>query len=234
MGLLSLQRGGGVKWRLDYAYIGAALRFGVPLIPHALGGIMLSLSDRFIIMLLLGAAMTGNYAVGVQVGMVVGVLAEAFVKAFGPYLYGELKDSSDESRLKITRQCAVVLLLFLCLAFTYVVTLPYVYPFLVDEAYSDSLAIAQLVGFGNAFMGMYYVVAGFIFFSEKTGYLSKLTLLVGFFSIGLTFVLVEYLGVLGAAWSYVFVQMAFFIGAWLLAHRAYPLPWLSLFYLRRK
>lgn len=233
LGLLSLQYGGRVRWKFDCGYMVAAMRFGVPLIPHALGGIMLSLSDRFIIMLLLGAAATGSYAVGVQVGMVVGVVADAFVKAFGPYLYGELKDGGCVSRLKVARQCVFVFLFFLCVAIIYVLGLPYVYPYLIDEAYAGSLAVAQLVGFGNAFMGMYYVVAGFIFFSEKTGYLSRLTLLVGFFSVGLTYVLVERFGVLGAAWGYVFVQLAFFVGAWILAQRAYPLPWLSLFFVCR-
>jgi len=229
LALFSLQRGGRIRWKLDLDYIKASLRFGVPLIPHSLGGLMLSMSDRFIIMSILGAAATGSYAVGAQLGMLLGILADAFVKAFGPHLYGQLKVADDIVRVRIVWQCWVVFFVFLFLALLYIFLLPYVYPFLVGDGYGDSLAVAQLIGFGNAFMGMYYVVAGFVFFSEKTGFLSRLTLGVGFLNVVFTFLLVDRLGALGAAWSYVVVQFLFFVGAWCIAHRVYPLPWFSVF-----
>lgn len=229
LALFSLQREGRIRWKLDRDYIKASLRFGVPLIPHSLGGLMLSMSDRFIIMSILGAAATGSYAVGAQLGMLLGILADAFVKAFGPHLYGQLKVADDVIRVKIVWQCWVVFFIFLFLAILYVFLLPYVYPFLVGDGYGSSLVVAQLIGFGNAFMGMYYVVAGFVFFSEKTGFLSRLTLVVGFLNVVVTLFLVERLGALGAAWSYVVVQFLFFVGAWGIAYKVYPLPWFAVF-----
>lgn len=233
LALISLQHGRRIAWGLDRDYIRASLRFGIPLIPHSLGGIMLSMSDRFVLMSMLGAASTGNYAVGAQIGMLVGVLADAFSKAFVPHVYEELRSADERSRLRVTRQCVAVFLLFLSLAVIYVVLLPYVYPFFVGEGYGDSLAVAQLIGFGNAFVGMYYVVAGFIFLSEQTGYLSRLTVFVGLVNVGVSIFLVGEVGTLGAAWSYLFVQFIFFIGAWYVAQRVYPLPWLSLYSLKK-
>jgi O-antigen/teichoic acid export membrane protein len=233
LALYSLQRGGGISWKIDLDYAKASLRFGVPLIPHTIGGMMIAMSDRFIVTSALGVSATGSYAVGAQVGMVVGVLADAFVKAFGPHLYGELKKKDDLAGVRIVRQCAVVFLVFLVMAIVYVSVLPYVYPWIVGDEYKDSLIVAQLIGFGNAFMGMYYVVAGFIFFSEKTGYLSRLTLSVGLINIFLTYFLVGKIGGVGAAWSYVFVQLIFFVGAWSMAQKILPLPWLSVFSLRK-
>ncbi|WP_417706264.1 lipopolysaccharide biosynthesis protein [Pseudomonas sp.] len=233
LALISLQRGQRITWKLSLDYVRASLRFGIPLIPHSLGGIMLSMSDRFILMSMLGAASTGAYAVGAQIGMLVGVLADAFSKAFVPHLYEELRSADEYSRLRVARQCVAVFVLFLCLAVIYVVLLPYIYPFFVGEGYDDSLAVARLIGFGNAFVGMYYVVAGFIFLSERTGYLSRLTIIVGFVNVGVSVFLVGEVGTLGAAWSYLFVQILFFVGAWYIAYRVYPLPWFSLFSLKK-
>lgn len=227
--IYGLQRRVLVRWAIDIDYIRAALRFGVPLIPHAVGAMMIAMSDRFIITHLLGVGATGAYAVGVQMGMVVGLLADAFVKAFGPHLFSELKSQDSSSGVRIVRQCAVVFVGFLVFALGYVALLPYFYPLIVGEQYSASLPIAQLVGFGNAFMGMYYVVAGFLFFFERTILLAKLTLAVGLMSIVLTYVSVEKIGVNGAAWAYVLVQILFFLGAWRLAQGVFPLPWRSLF-----
>ncbi|MBP8171557.1 MAG: oligosaccharide flippase family protein [Pseudomonas sp.] len=229
LALYGLQRRALVCWRIDRAYIRAALNFGIPLIPHAVGAMMIAMSDRFIITHLLGIGVTGAYAVGVQMGMVVGLLADAFVKAFGPHLFSELKNQDPASGVRIVRQCAAVFLGFMVLALGYVASLPYLYPLIVGEQYGASLPIAQLIGFGNAFMGMYYVVAGFLFFFERTRLLAKLTLVVGVISIFLTYALVGSMGVSGAAWAYVLVQLLFFLGAWYLAQRVFPLPWGSLF-----
>ncbi|MDZ4017825.1 hypothetical protein PssiTeo3_11420 [Pseudomonas sichuanensis] len=228
MALIGLQHRRLVRWSLELEYFRAALRFGVPLIPHAVGALLIAMSDRFIITHLLGIGVTGAYAVGVQMGMVIGLLADAFVKAFGPHLFRELKNRDASSDLRVVWQCAVVFVGFLVLALGYVVCLPYVYPFIVGEQYEGSLQIAQLIGFGNAFMGMYYVVAGFLFFFERTLLLAKLTLAVGATGGLLTYALVARYGVIGAAWAYVMVQLVFFLGAWWLAQKVYPLPWRAL------
>lgn len=231
--LCSLHCGGLIRWKFDIQYAKAVLRFGVPLIPHSIGGMMLAMSDRFIVTSVLGVSATGSYAVGAQMGMVVGVLADAFVKAFGPHLLRELKKNDELADVRIVRQCMVVFLLFLALAIVYVSVLPYVYFWIVGGEYLGSLGIAQLIGFGNAFVGMYYVVAGFIFFSEKTGYLARLTFSVGFINVCMTIFLVKWLGVVGAAWGYVIAQLMFFVGAWYIAQKLHPLPWFSSFRIKR-
>lgn len=230
LALYGLQNRALVRWSLRADYLRAALRFGVPLIPHAMGAMMMAMSDRFIVTHLLGIDVTGEYAVGVQMGMIVGVLADAFGKAFSPHLFAQLKGRNSSSGIRIIRQCSVAFLAFLVLALIYVGFLPYFYPFIVGERYRDSLPIAQLIGLGNAFMGMYYVIAGFLFFFERTVLLAKLTLTVGVLSIVLTYSLVEKLGVVGAAWTYVLIQLVFFLGAWYMANKVYPLPWRSLLY----
>lgn len=225
LSLYSLHRERLVHWQVDTGYVKASLSYGMPLIPHTMGAMMMAMSDRFIITSLLGVGMMGTYAVGAQLGMVVGLLADAFVKAYGPQLFKDLRDGTDSHRARLVWQSLLLFSGFLLLALVYVVILPYVYHWIVGADYADSLRIAQLVGVGNAFLGMYYTVAGYLFFFEKTARLAGLTIVVGLVSAAITYLLVSYWGLVGAAWGYVVVQAMFFLGAWYLAQRVYPLPW---------
>lgn len=225
LSLYSLHRERLVSWQFETGYAKAFLSYGMPLIPHTLGAMMMAMSDRFIVTSLLGVDVMGTYAVGVQLGMVVGLLADAFVKAYGPQLFRDLRDGADSHRARLVWQNLVLFSGFLFLALVYAVMLPYVHHWIVGEGYADSLRIAQLVGVGNAFLGMYYTVAGYLFFFEKTGRLAGLTIIVGLVGAATTYFFVSYWGLLGAAWGYVLVQAMFFLGVWYLAQRAYPLPW---------
>lgn len=71
---------------VDRAEIRRALAYGVPLVPHALAGLLLDQADRFLIGSLLGLNAVGVYAMGYRlasVGMVAGVAVnQAFAPAF--------------------------------------------------------------------------------------------------------------------------------------------------------
>jgi O-antigen/teichoic acid export membrane protein len=228
LALYGLQRRALVCWSIDGQYIRAALRFGVPLIPHAVGAMMIAMSDRFIITYLLGVGVTGTYAVGAQLGMVIGLLADAFVKAYNPYLFKELATISDQGRRRLVRQCVAIFSGFAFLGILYVLIIPSFYSIFIGSGYQEALAVAKILAFGNVVQGMYYVVGGFIVFSEKTSSLAKITILVGFGNIPLIYFMTLYFGLQGAAIGFVITQSLLFLGAWCLAQKSYPLPWKSL------
>ena len=107
----------------------------------------------------------------------------------------------------------------------FVFFVPLVYKVFIGSEYDESLRVAQIVGFGNAFLGMYYVVSGFIFYSEKTVLLSKLTLTCGVLNVGMTYLLVLAQGAVGAAIGYCVIQVVFFCGALRLCQSVCPVPW---------
>lgn len=227
--LYSLQHKHLVSWQLDARYAKASLRFGVPLIPHTIGGMMIAMSDKFIITSILGVGMTGAYAVGAQMGMVIGLFADSFVKAYGPHLFREL--GKDEKGLgdRIVHQCVVIFIGFLALALIYALILPGIYKAFVGNKFHDSLQIAQLLALGNAIQGMYYTVGGFIVFTERTSSLAKVTIAIGLLNLPITYFLVKHSGLQGAAWSFVITQGALFLGTWCMAQKYYPLPWRKFF-----
>ncbi len=64
------------------SYIKRALKFGVPLIPHNIGSMLIVMTDRFIITNQLGLATTGIYTAGLQIGMIIELFASSFNKAY--------------------------------------------------------------------------------------------------------------------------------------------------------
>jgi len=57
--LISLARGGWINLAVRGEYVRNALKFGVPLVPHVVGGMLIAMADRFMITNLLGVASTG-------------------------------------------------------------------------------------------------------------------------------------------------------------------------------
>ncbi|MEI2635663.1 MAG: oligosaccharide flippase family protein [Methylotenera sp.] len=216
-----------INWQGNKKYAKDAMRFGVPLIPHVIGGLMMAISDRIILSSVLDLKSVGHYSVGVQMAMAIGLFADALVRAYGPYLFKTLSAGSMERDNRIVRNTYFVFTVFFLMAMIYSVMLPWVYSIFVGQAFQDSVEIAKIASFGYAFQGMYYAIVGFLFYKEKTGRLSMLTLTCGAINVGMTYLMVNKAGMVGAAWSFLLMQIIFFLGAWFLAQRVHPMPWLK-------
>jgi O-antigen/teichoic acid export membrane protein len=80
-----------------------ALRFGVPMIPHALAGWVMGMSDRMMINRLQSVSEMGLYTVAAQLAGVLGMLQLSFNTAWSPWLYAELKREDAQVNRKIVR-----------------------------------------------------------------------------------------------------------------------------------
>ena len=98
LAILSLHRERLVNWRGDKAYAKDALRFGVPLIPHVIGGLAIAPADRFVIVRILGTESVGIFSVAVQISMVMNFIVDAFLKSYSPYLFRKLSSISDKEK----------------------------------------------------------------------------------------------------------------------------------------
>lgn len=205
-----------------------ALAFGVPLIPHVLGALVLATSGQFFVTNMIGIAHTGIYVVAAQVGAVVGLIADAFVKSYAPWLYQQLKDESPASKHLVVGVSYCVCLFFLVLsgvasAFVYIV-----FPLVVGAQFMAARELSLFFIFGNGFTGMYLVVAGFFFFTSKTRYISIVSISSGLMSVGAMWVCGRAFGLAGIAFAFLVSQIVMFLLAWIGANLVYPMPWLQL------
>jgi O-antigen/teichoic acid export membrane protein len=225
LAIITLHKEQLVDWRGDKGYTKSALRFGVPLIPHVLGGLMMAISDRIILNSLLDLKSVGNYSVGIQMAVAIGALADAVSRSYGPYLLKKLASRSGGTDDLIVRNTYFIYIFLFSCAVVYSFLLPWIYLIFVGESFHQSLEIARIASFGYAFQGMYYAISNFLFYCEKTGRLSVLTFGCGVLNVGMTYWFVNFAGMVGAAWSFLILQIVFFLAVWFLAQQAYPMPW---------
>lgn len=206
-----------------------ALKFGVPLIPHVIGGLLIIAADRFVIVRLLDVAHAGIYMVALQVGQVLGLLTESFNKAYAPWLMKTLSKSTEAAHIKIVRGTYFYFAFVMIAAAVFGLLAPLFLGFLVGESFQAAGELVIYIAFGFAFGGCYYMVANYIFFESKTAVLAYITFISGLVNIPLMFLLVEHNGIAGAGQAFVLTNALSFLGTWLLAHKAHPMPWYKAF-----
>ena len=204
-----------------------ALAFGVPLIPHAIGGFVVATGGQFVVTNMLGVSETGIYVVGAQFGLVLGLVADAFVKSYGPWLYEKLKEDSLANSHLVVGATYCAFLFFLGFSIIAAAIIYVVFPFIVGERFMPARVLMVFFVFGQGFVGMYYAVAGFFFFTSKTKFVSIVTIVSGVTAIPVMWAMAGVLGVTGVAFGYLISQIVAFLLAWMISNYIHPMPWLK-------
>ena len=224
IGLLLLSRD--AIWSLRRDHIKALMLYGLPLIPHVLGGVLIGTADRWIVSTQLGAEMLGIYGASAQLGMVMTILADAFIKAYNPWLYARLAStkflrtnipSSAPSMLRCRSSCV------LPRWSARVCILPAV--FCSGAQYRAATVVLPWFMLGGAFIGIYFCVSNLFFFSGRTSLLSLVTSSSAVVGTLLIWLLAARFGIEGAAMGYAATQGLLALTATVVASRHYDLPW---------
>jgi O-antigen/teichoic acid export membrane protein len=215
----------GFGWRPKY--IREILSFGIPLIPHSLGVFLLSSIDRLIINEKLGLEQVGIYMVAVQLVAIMGLVFDAINNAYVPWLFERLKRDQMDEKKKIVRWTYVYCLILLCIAGLAFIIGPSILILIAGEKYSAGDQIIGWLALGQAFQGMYLMVTNYIFYSKRTALLSASTIVAGLINLGLLFMLINFMGLQGAAIAYAISMALKFLMTWFVANLRHPMPWFN-------
>ena len=204
-----------------------ALQFGIPLIPHVIGSLLIVAADRLIIVKLLDVAHAGIYMVALQVGQALGLLTESFNRAYAPWLMNNLTQSTDTLRIKIVRGTYIYFILIFIAAAALGIVAPIFLDYFVGESFRDAGEIVIYVALGFAFNGCYLMVANYVFFESKTKILAAVTFSAGLLNIPLMMLMIRYNGIAGAGQAFMLTYSFIFFGTWWLSQKAHPMPWLK-------
>lgn len=218
-----------VKMSYNNHYIKHALSFGVPLIPHALSGTIISMTDRFFITNMVGLAATGVYTVGYQVGSIINLLASSFNNAYIPWLYESLKKDEYSTKVKIVKFTYLyfigILVIAVCLGFF----APIFLKFFLGKSFNESSIFVIWVALGYAFQGMYLMVVNYIFYEQKTSLLAMVTFITAILNIILNYFFIKEFGAVGAAQATTIVYAIKFVMVWILSAKVHKMPWIEIF-----
>lgn len=221
-----LQRDGLLRLKFwNAAYLKEALAFGLPLMPHTLGGFFLFSADRLVISARLGLADAGIYAVASQLISVMSMVFGAANNAYVPWLFSRLKNDVRAEKVQIVRYTYIgfgLIILTVCCVFLFG---SYVLALVVGEKYAGAGEVLGWLALSQGLVGMYLMVTNYIFFSKKTAYLSFSTLLSGLINLALLPYMVSTYGLKGAAGAACIANGLQFLVTWWLAARLHRMPW---------
>jgi O-antigen/teichoic acid export membrane protein len=225
LALLMMWRGGWLRFPTSTTYAREALRFGLPLVPHAIGGLLIASVDRFMISNILDLHSAGIYLVAIQIGLVLNLMTDAGNRAFVPWLMRSLAMSNRERDLIVVRLTYLGFGVLLVVGLLMGLLAAPLLNVLVGAEFRAAGRVVLYITLGQAFGGMYYLVTNYVFFAGRTGRLAAVSLASGLLNIVLSYVLLTTRGLEGAAQAFLCAQIALFVGTWWLAAQAHPMPW---------
>lgn len=217
------------KWivlKYNKQYIKNALNFGLPLLPHLLGGFIITMIDRIFITNMVGVAETGIYTVGYQIGMIINLLATSFNQAWVPWFYSKLKQNNKKLKLKIVKYTYIYFIVIIIISLLLSGLAPWFMKYFIGESFKDSSKYVFWIALGYSFQGMYFMVTNYIFYVQKNYYLSAVTFFTALCNIVLNYLLIKLFGAIGAAQATTISYFISFILTWIVSARIYEMPWI--------
>jgi O-antigen/teichoic acid export membrane protein len=204
----------------------SALKFGIGGVAHDLANQAMRLGDRVLIVALIGQAAVGTYAVAVQWSSIMLTVLAAFNRAWVPFLFSSLSKAAPGWPERLVRQTYLAWGALLLFFITFNLATPIGYHFLVDDRYRSSIAAVFWLTLGYFFNGIYMTVVDYIFYLKKTHILAGITVFNLLLNTGLSYLLIQHYGSLGAAMGFTITAAIVMCLTFAISYRLHPMPWL--------
>lgn len=227
LSIFKIWQSGYLLFEIDKTQIKEILKISIPLIPHTLGGVIITLSDRIFIDQIVSTSAVGIYTVGYQFGMIMTLVVMAFNKTWSPWMYELLAEDKNENKVTIVKATYLVAIGFILLAFIVTGISYYLLPFMTAEEYHGGLVYVIWIAMGYAFNGMYTLVFPYGVHVGKTSYLGITTFSAALINLIANYYLIGKNGPLGAAQATLISYFIMFISVWWYSNRLYSMPWFN-------
>lgn len=199
---------GEIRFTFRWRHVSASLRYGIPLIPYALMGWIVSFSDRLILQLFVDYREVGLYALGYNLGRILGIIINALNTAWVPFVFKLLSAGDGESRRKVERLSTMLVLFIAVLCAGAIALCQGALQVMATEKYFAAAKVIPVIVGAFLFRGFYIVFVNPIFFAKKTKYLPLITLVSAGTNIVLNFLLIPHFGMIGAAYATLMASMS--------------------------
>ena len=206
-------------------YMNDALKIGIPICFHVIGGWLSSFLSRFFITTLIGIAATGSYGIAATFSMVLNLIIDSFNLAFGPYLSQKLVTFNPNDRIDIFKISILYYSLIIVSSIVVIFIGYYFVGIIFGDKYLSTRDFILPLVIASALNGFYKVHVNYLFFSKKTYLIASVTFVLGVCNIGLSYWMVKFAGMTGAAYTSVIISLCSYIAIAFLANKEYPIGW---------
>ncbi len=154
--------------RLDRSSLRSILSFGLPLIPHFIGGWVMTMAARLYLNHLASVADTGLYSVGFNVASPIALVIGAANQAYVPALFSRLSNSEGLDKIRLARILLLGAIALPLFGVLYGAAARWFLPFLVGSRFYDAADYILWLGLAFAMQGVYYIFGNFVVYSKRT------------------------------------------------------------------
>ena len=220
------------------AAMGELLRFGIPLIPHVLGGWVITSSARLDWNNLASVADTGLFSLAFNLTSPLIMFVGALNNTYYPWLFGKLSNSDSTDPLRLCRGLIIAAGALLVGGILFGVLAVHALPYIAGPEFQGAGPYVFWLSMTAAVSGVYFIFGNFVVYSKRTSLLTwRADFLGGLAVLILCPLLILWIGPIGAAVSNFLGYVVTTIGCITVARIAHPMPWgqaLASIFIRRK
>lgn len=214
-----------LKLKISIPMLKESLSFGIPLIPHGIGGWVLSASDRLFLEHYRTLTEVGLYSLGYQFGLLLDYILGGINNAYVPFFFKTAKEDKNcknifEDILKYYSVFILTMGFFIALFSRELIMI-----LARNKSYYDASKIIPLITIVSVLHGYYYMSVNSVFYARKTNILALTTGLAAIINISLNFYFVPKYGMYGATFTTIVAYFVLFVLTYRLGQKYYPIKW---------
>jgi O-antigen/teichoic acid export membrane protein len=225
LSVVRMWRAGYLRLRPDRAGVGSVLSLSLPLVPHAMGAIVIAVSDRLFIEHMVGLREVALYSVGYTFGMAMSLVTDATMKAWTPWVYRLLAAGDLVSRQRIVRSGYALAAGFLVAAVLVAALAETLLGWLVAPDYRDASRFVAWITLAYAVRGLYQIAFPMLVHARLTGFLAYNAFVAAGLNLVLNYLLIDRYGAIGGAYATVAAFAASTLLVFWYQQRKFPMPW---------
>lgn len=211
--------------KFNFKLLKEMMAYGFPLVFASVSALVLSLGDRFVIDFFLTKEDLGVYTLGYRIGGVINVfILQSFQLGFLPFAY-KMHEAGDSSRFFAKVLTYFTFVLVLSALVLSVFARETIITFAPDNAgYWSAYIVVPLISLSFVIKGLQYYFSLGLHYVKRTSYNAWIVIVSAVVSLGLNFLLIPVIGIMGAA---ITINIATLVMAWLYLHysqKFYPIP----------
>lgn len=180
----------------NFRYVKFCLPLSIPLIFHGLSQIVLSQSDRIMLQHMLGNELTGIYSFMISFSGVLVAVYGALNNTWVPFYYDDLKAKALD---KIDVRTKNYIFIYSIIVIVFSLWAPEVIKIFVPPSFWIAIDLLPFFVLGNYFNFLYSFPVNFEFFHKTTYTVAIGTIGAAVINIAANYILIPYMGILGAA-----------------------------------
>ena len=201
--------------------LAAALRFGLPRLPHGFAHLVIAWSDRYILSRYATVSDVGVYAIGATLGLGVKYFLRAFQTAWSPFLY-EMMDKADaRDTYRTVTSHAFLLLVFMATGLSALAD--DLLQLATAPAYHGAAQVVPWIAMGAVLQGAYQLTSVGLAITKRTAYYPIATGLTLAGSLGGNLLLIPRFGIMGAAYTHAIAYGILAVSGMTLSQWQYPI-----------